>query len=66
MILEQLTAQGPLAFPWGYLGHTLLEAPGRLLAALGGVYHLSSWVFLVAYLLWARRWGLALLPWLPL
>lgn len=66
VVLEWLTAQGPLAFPWGYLGYALLEAPGRLLAALGGVYLLSLWVLLVGYLLWARRWGLALLLWLPL
>ncbi len=66
VVLEWLSAQGPLAFPWGYLGYALLEAPGRLLAALGGVYLLSLWVLGVAYLLWARRWGLALLLWLPL
>lgn len=42
VLLEWLTEQGELAFPWGFLGYALVEAPGRILAAWGGVYLLSS------------------------
>ncbi|MCH1928444.1 hypothetical protein L6232_26985, partial [Shewanella sp. C31] len=41
VVLEWLTEQGELAFPWGFLGYALVEAPGRVLAAWGGVYLLS-------------------------
>ncbi|MGC8967019.1 MAG: apolipoprotein N-acyltransferase [Thermus sp.] len=62
VLLEWLTEKGELAFPWGFLGYALVEAPGRVLAALGGVYLLSLLVLLVAYGLRAR--GLwVLLPW---
>ena len=70
VLLEWLTEQGELAFPWGFLGYALVEAPGRILAAWGGVYLLSLLVLLVAYGLRARRpWVLllwALLWLLPL
>ncbi|WP_353512449.1 apolipoprotein N-acyltransferase [Thermus sp. LT1-2-5] len=60
--LEWLTEQGELAFPWGLLGYALVEAPGRVLASLGGVYLLSLLVLLAAYGLAQRRlW--VLLPW---
>ena len=55
VLLEWLTEQGELAFPWGFLGYALVEAPGRILAAWGGVYLLSLLVLLVAYGLRARR-----------
>lgn len=62
VVLEWLTEQGPLAFPWGFLGYALVEAPGRVLAALGGVYLLSLLLLLLAWGLRAGRYGL-LLPW---
>ncbi|GAA6756101.1 apolipoprotein N-acyltransferase [Thermus thalpophilus] len=62
VVLEWLTEQGELAFPWGFLGYALVEAPGRVLASLGGVYFLSLLVLLAAYGL-ARRHLWALLPW---
>ncbi len=62
VLLEWLTEQGDLAFPWGFLGYALLEAPGRVLAALGGVYLLSLLVLLFAWGFSAGRWFL-LLPW---
>lgn len=62
VVLEWLAEQGALAFPWGFLGYSLLEAPGRLLAALGGVYLLSLLVLLVALGL-RRRFYAVLLPW---
>ncbi len=55
VLLEWLTEQGELAFPWGFLGYALVEAPGRVLAAWGGVYLLSLLVLLVAWGLRARR-----------
>ncbi|GAA6734277.1 apolipoprotein N-acyltransferase [Thermus oshimai] len=62
VVLEWLSEQGELAFPWGFLGYSLLEAPGRLLAALGGVYLLSLLVLLVALGLRGRFYAV-LLPW---
>ncbi|MCS6868341.1 apolipoprotein N-acyltransferase [Thermus sp.] len=62
VVLEWLTEQGELAFPWGLLGYALLEAPGRVLAAWGGVYLLSLLVLLLALGLSQRRYWL-LLPW---
>ncbi|WP_081914590.1 apolipoprotein N-acyltransferase [Thermus amyloliquefaciens] len=62
VVLEWLTEQGDLAFPWGFLGYSLVEAPGRVLAAWGGVYLLSLLVLLLAWGLRERRYGL-LLPW---
>lgn len=62
VLLEWLAEQGELAFPWGFLGYALLEAPGRVLAAWGGVYLLSLLVLLFAWGLRERRWYL-LLPW---
>ncbi len=41
VVQEYLTSLGELAFPWGFLGYALVEAPGRVLASLGGVYLLS-------------------------
>ncbi|WP_114312999.1 apolipoprotein N-acyltransferase [Thermus caldifontis] len=60
--LEWLTEQGELAFPWGFLGYSLVEAPGRVLAAWGGVYLLSLLVLLLAWGMRERRYWL-LLPW---
>lgn len=60
--LEWLTEQGDLAFPWGFLGYSLVEAPGRVLAAWGGVYLLSLLALLVAWGLRERRYWV-LLPW---
>ncbi|WP_301335931.1 nitrilase-related carbon-nitrogen hydrolase, partial [Thermus scotoductus] len=60
--LEWLTEQGDLAFPWGFLGYSLVEAPGRVLAAWGGVYLLSLLALLVAWGLRERRYWI-LLPW---
>ncbi|MFN4071590.1 MAG: apolipoprotein N-acyltransferase, partial [Thermus caldifontis] len=62
VVLEWLTEQGDLAFPWGFLGYSLVEAPGRVLAAWGGVYLLSLLVLLLAWGLRERRYWL-LLPW---
>ncbi len=62
VLVEWLSEQGELAFPWGPLGSALVEAPGRVLAAWGGVYLLSLLVLLFAWGLRARRlW--VLLPW---
>ncbi|MGQ9753352.1 MAG: apolipoprotein N-acyltransferase [Thermaceae bacterium] len=63
VVLEWLSAQGELAFPWGFLGYALLEAPGRLLAGLGGVHFLSLLVLLFAWALGQghlRPWALLL------
>lgn len=59
VVLEYLSSLGDLAFPWGFLGYALTDAPGRTLAALGGVYLLSLAVLLTAYGA-NRLWGLAL------
>lgn len=61
VLLEWLTEQGELAFPWGFLGYALVEAPGRVLAAWGGVYLLSLLVLLTAWGLWAKRFWVLLL-----
>ncbi len=59
---EYLWAQGTLAFPWGYLGYSLVNAPGGVIASWIGVYGLSLLVLLIAYALWHRRWWV-LIPW---
>lgn len=41
VVQEYLTSLGEIAFPWGFVGYALTEAPGRVLASLGGVYLLS-------------------------
>ncbi|RDI96381.1 apolipoprotein N-acyltransferase [Meiothermus sp. QL-1] len=58
VVQEYLTSLGPLAFPWGFLGYALVEAPGRMLARWGGVYLLSLGVLMVAWgwLHFGRRW----------
>ncbi len=57
--LEWLLAQGPLSFPWGYLGYALVPAGGRVLAAAVGVWGLSLLVLVTAVLLArGRRWPL--------
>lgn len=62
VVLEWLTEQGDLAFPWGFLGYALVEAPGRVLAAWGGVYLLSLVILLLAWGLARGRYWL-LVPW---
>ncbi|WP_457638352.1 apolipoprotein N-acyltransferase [Oceanithermus sp.] len=63
LLLDLLLARlGPLAFPWGDLGYALTAAPGRMLAALGGVPLLTLVVLLTAWAL-KRRIYWALLPW---
>lgn len=47
--LEYLSSLGELAFPWGFVGYALTDAPGRMLAATGGVYLLSLVIVLSAY-----------------
>lgn len=67
VVLEYLTTLGELAFPWGLLGYGLVEAPGRMLASLGGVFLLSLVVLLVAYGLSRRQYwvlGVWLLLWI--
>lgn len=49
VVMEYLTSLGDLAFPWGFVGYALGDAPGRILASMGGVYGLSLLVLLVAY-----------------
>ncbi|MFZ5991405.1 MAG: apolipoprotein N-acyltransferase [Deinococcota bacterium] len=70
VVLEYLTSLGTLAFPWGFLGYALVEAPGRVLASVGGVYLLSLVVLAVAHGLAQRRYwvlaGWALLWLMPL
>ncbi|MDX2008392.1 MAG: apolipoprotein N-acyltransferase, partial [Meiothermus sp.] len=51
VVLEYLTSLGPLAFPWGFMGYALTDAPGRMLASAGGIYLLSLVVLGVAWLL---------------
>lgn len=64
VVLEWLTTRGELAFPWGFLGYALLEAPGRVLAAWGGVHLLSLLVLLFAWALaYPRLRPLALSLW---
>ncbi|MER3489313.1 MAG: apolipoprotein N-acyltransferase [Meiothermus sp.] len=65
VVLEYLTSLGELAFPWGFLGYSLVDAPGRWLAALGGVYLLSLVVLWVAYGLGRRQYWAAI-PWVML
>lgn len=48
VVQEYLTSLGEVAFPWGFMGYALVEAPGRILASLGGVYLLSLVVLGVA------------------
>ncbi|MBF6593284.1 MAG: apolipoprotein N-acyltransferase [Thermaceae bacterium] len=55
VLLEYLTSLGEVAFPWGFMGYALVDAPGRTLASLGGIYLLSLVVLLVAY--FAGRFG---------
>ncbi len=70
VVLEYLHTFGVMAFPWGDLGYALTFAPGRILAAAGGVWLLSLVVLMVAYGLYRRRWWVialwALLWLLPL
>jgi apolipoprotein N-acyltransferase len=57
VVQEYLTSLGEIAFPWGFVGYALVDAPGRLLASLGGVYLLSLVVMGVAlcvYAAWQR------------
>jgi len=50
--VEGLISRGPLAFPWGLLGHALSDTPWlRHLAALGGVGAVSMWIAAVNVLL---------------
>jgi apolipoprotein N-acyltransferase len=54
-LLEYLTSLGDIAFPWGFMGYALVEAPGRVLAAVGGIYLLSLVVMgtaLALYMSW--------------
>jgi len=48
VVQEYLTSLGEIAFPWGFVGYALVDAPGRVLASLGGVYLLSLVVLGVA------------------
>ncbi len=48
VVQEYLTSLGEIAFPWGFLGYALVDAPGRVLAGIGGVYLLSLLVLGVA------------------
>ena len=57
VVQEYLTSLWEIAFPWGFLGYALVDAPGRVLAGLGGVYLLSLLVLAVAlglYYAWPR------------
>ncbi len=66
VLLDYLRANlGPLAFPWGDLGYALTDAPGRMLAAVGGVHLLTFTVMLVAYALYRGRY-LVIIPWVVL
>ena len=63
ILLDFLLAHlGPLAFPWGDLGYALTAAPGRMLAAIGGVPLLTLVVLLTAWGLKNGRYWV-LLPW---
>lgn len=62
VVLEYLTSLGTLAFPWGFFGYALVEAPGRMLASFGGVYLLSLIVLLAALLLSSKKYWV-LVPW---
>jgi apolipoprotein N-acyltransferase len=48
VVQEYLTSLGDIAFPWGFLGYVMVDAPGRMLASVGGVYLLSLLVLAVA------------------
>jgi apolipoprotein N-acyltransferase len=57
VVQEYLTSLGEIAFPWGFVGYALVDAPGRVLAGMGGVYLLSLVVMGVAlsvYAAWQR------------
>lgn len=57
VVLEYLSSLSEVAFPWGLLGYALVDAPGRILASVGGVFLLSLVVGLTAYALQQRRYG---------
>ncbi len=48
VVQEYLTSLGEIAFPWGFLGYAMVDAPGRVLSSVGGVYLLSLLVLVVA------------------
>ncbi|WP_337871358.1 apolipoprotein N-acyltransferase [Meiothermus sp.] len=48
VVQEYLTSLWEIAFPWGFLGYALVDAPGRVLSSVGGVYLLSLLVLVVA------------------
>lgn len=57
VVQEYLTSLGDFAFPWGFLGYAMVDAPGRVLASVGGVYLLSLLVLAAAlglYYYWQR------------
>lgn len=57
VVQEYLTSLGEIAFPWGFLGYALVDAPGRVVASLGGIYLLSLLVLAMAlglYYAWHR------------
>lgn len=48
VVQEYLTSLWEIAFPWGFLGYAMVDAPGRVLSSVGGVYLLSLLVLAVA------------------
>ena len=65
VLLDWLRSLGEFSFPWGYPGYALVDAPGRMLAALGGVWLCSLVVLGIGYALAQRRWVWAV-PWVLL
>jgi apolipoprotein N-acyltransferase len=62
VLSDWLRSLGEFSFPWGYPGYALVDSPGRMLAALGGVWLCSLVVLGIGYALANKRWVWAA-PW---
>ncbi|WP_036218472.1 apolipoprotein N-acyltransferase [Calidithermus chliarophilus] len=62
LLLDYWTTLTEVKFPWGFLGYSMIDAPGRVLATLGGVFLLTLIVLLMAWAV-ARKQYWALAAW---
>ena len=65
VLLDWVRSLGEFSFPWGYPGYALVDSPGRILAALGGIWLCSLVVLGTGYALANKRWAWAV-PWVLL